>query len=557
MLLSLKIENYALIRSCRIDFDKGFTVITGETGSGKTIIMGALQLVLGARADTQALFDKDKKCSIEASFNVAKHLKPLFEDNDLDYEPISIFTREILPSGKTRIFINDTPTTLNIARLIGDKLVDIHSQSSTIHLKDPNYQLQLIDMLIEDKNILSSYRVLYAKYNTLKQQLEQKLLAKQEDNKTFEYNQYIYNELVKAKFSQDNLSEQEQLEQEIKSSKFQQLIKDNISESLLFLDNKPENVLELISKVNHLINKASNYNPSLQSIDQRLSSLHIELKDIVNELYTIDDNFNFSPEDIVLKEDRLSMIYDLERKHNVSSIEQLLAIQTKLSEQISLHDNLDEDINTLQDQLKDIVNNLDCLAKQIHNLRQDSANKLVEDIMPLLSNMKMQDSRLEIRINSSDKFLSTGKDSIDFRFSANKTIDNQLLGLKDVISGGELSRLMLAIKAVVSKYFDTDTMIFDEIDTGISGDIASKTADIMLLIAQNAQVIAITHLVQMASKANNHYKVYKQTIDNITQSQIQKLSFDKRVEEIAKMISSDNITSQAIETAKQLLNNKA
>ncbi|MCH3924780.1 MAG: DNA repair protein RecN [Bacteroidales bacterium] len=552
MLTSLKIENYALIKECDISFVSGFSSITGETGAGKSILLGALGLVLGQRADSQVLLDKDKKCIVEAVFTVEDSLKNIFIENDLEYEKESIFRREITPQGKSRAFINDTPVQLAVMKLFAIRLIDIHSQSSTVDLKEKSFQLSLVDDFIEDKNVVNDYKTLYHKYKSLLKTISE--LEEQEANflKDKSYYEFLYQELEKANLKEE---EQEELEQEVELISNSEEIKQAISSSLFVIDNENEdNILSSLTNVINMLNKVSSHNEELSNLFSRLNSSYIELKDISNELSSFNDNINFNAEQLENDNNRLDLIYNLEKKHNVQTIKELLDIEQQLKEKLSVNNNITEKIqenNILKDKY---IKQLKDLSNVIHNNRVASSKEIEKKVKPLLSEMAMKDSELKIEVEKSSELMENGSDSVMFLFNANKTKDNNLKELSKVVSGGELSRLMLAIKAVIAQRFALPTMVFDEIDTGISGDIASKVADIMQNIGKNHQVIVITHLIQMAAKATNQYKVYKHIVDKQTESNICLLTKEQRIEEIAKMLSNDTITKEAIANAKTLLN---
>ncbi len=551
MLETLKIENYALIRSCNIDFYGGFTAITGETGAGKSIMLGALALVLGARADTQVLLDKGKKCVIEAVFSVDKKLQNVFEDNDLDYEQKSIFRREITPSGKSRAFINDTPVQLSVMKIFAQYLVDIHSQSATINLKNHDFQLSMVDSLLENHDLLSSYKDLYCQYKSINSEIDDLLQKQSELLKEKSYNEFLFEELENAKLQEDEQEEEERL---LELATNAETIKENIVEALNLFDNDEDNnILGFLNETNSRISKISTHNKILAELYERLESARIELKDIYNELSSFNDELEFDENKVTQLSDRLNLIYDLQKKHNVQTIRELLQIKEQLQEKLLNADNIDGEIENKIKQKKLIINQLEDLSTQIHNQRIVSSELLCKEIKPLLDSMAMKEAVLKIEVSFQEDFNSDGKDKIRFLFNANKTKDNYLQDLSHVISGGELSRLMLAIKAVIARKYNVNTLVFDEIDTGISGDIASKAGDIMKMIAQNHQVIVITHLVQMAAKAENQYKVYKQVVDNQTQSNIGLLNEEQRIAELAKMLSGDTITKEALANAKILL----
>lgn len=550
MLLSLNIENYALIHSCKIDFHKGFTAITGQTGSGKTIMLGAINLVLGARADVQVLADKEKKCIIEAVFEVGQDLKPLFENNDLDYDKQSVFRREITPQGRTRAFINDTPVAATTMRLFADYLVDIHSQSSTTKLKEPQYQMQIVDNLLEDNNILKDYKELYNDYQKLTNLIADKHQKQSEFLKELSYNQYLYEELKKADLKEDEQQEEENL---LELYSHSEQIKDNLASSIQLFDDEQFGLSNILSQLNNLIVKIASHDTRLQTIKERLSSSEIELKDIYSEISSFYESVDFDESKMQSLSERLNLIYDLQKKHNVSTIKELKAIEKDLQDKIETSENISFEIDELVKQQSLKKEQLEKYSKTLHLQRQKAAKFLVDSCKPLFMNMAMKDARLDISIEQLKDFNSFGKDKVEFLFNANKTKDDRMMNLSSVISGGELSRLMLAIKAVISNKLALPTMIFDEIDTGISGEVASKTALIMKQIAQKHQVITITHLVQVAAKADRQYEVYKQIVGSQTQSQIIPLTTEQRVEAIAKMLSDGELTPQAIEMAKSLL----
>lgn len=551
MLLSLKIENYALINSCKVQFYDGFSSITGETGAGKSIILGALGLILGNRADTQVLLDKERKCVVEATFSIDKSLRKLFDDNDLDFDTQSVFRREITPAGKSRAFINDTPVQLSIMKSFAEYLVDIHSQSATINLKNHDYQLSLIDSLIEDTNLKQSYKDKYRQYKDIDKLITDLQTQQTEYLKEKSFNEFLYDELEKANLQDGEQEEKENLLSLISNA---QNIKENIVQTLQALDNEQDNcILSLLNDASNHLNKVCSHNETLSEISSRIESANIELKDIYNELVSFNNDLEFDPKQEEELSLRLDTIYNLENKHNVRSIAELLSIKDNLQQKLLQVQDISEEIDK-QTRLKNqLILDLEHLSSLLHNKRVEVSEALCKQISPLLASMAMKEAVLKIEITSGDTFSPLGKDKVRFLFNANKTKENSLQDLSNVISGGELSRLMLALRAVVAEKYSVPTLIFDEIDTGISGDIASKTADIMLLIAKNHQVIAITHLVQMAAKAEHHYKVFKQVIDNQTQSNISLLDDNERINELAKMLSGDKITPEALANAKSLM----
>ncbi len=558
MLLSLKIENYALIRSSNITFHSGFSSITGETGAGKSIMLGALALVLGGRADTQVLFDKNKKCIVEATFSVCADKKSVFDDNDLDFETQSVFRREITPNGKSRAFINDTPVQLSVMKLFADFLIDIHSQSATIKLKNNDFQLSILDSLIDNKEIIDSYQKEFNLYRTTEKQIKELEYQQNQLVKEKSYNTFLFEELEQANLQE---GEQEEKSRMLEFATNAENIKENISQSLKNLDNEQgNNILGLLNETSYRLNRIASHNKELAELYNRLESASIELKDIYEELSSFNENLDFDEGKLAELSDRLNLIFALEKKHNVKNITELLAIKDDLQNKLYDVDKIDEELKKLQLQKTQSFKRLEKLASNLTSQRDNVGKILSKEVKPLLDMMAMKDAVLQIEITPIDNFTNNGKDKVRFLFNANKTKENNLKDLSNVISGGELSRLMLAIKTVMAKRrsnISDDsmgiTLVFDEIDTGISGDIASKVADIMRAISENHQVITITHLAQMAAKSDNHYKVFKQTTDEETQSNIAELDKQQRIEELAKMLSGDTVTAEALANARTLL----
>ncbi len=559
MLLSLKIENYALIRSSNITFHSGFSSITGETGAGKSIMLGALALVLGGRADTQVLFDKNKKCIVEATFSVCADKKSVFDDNDLDFETQSVFRREITPNGKSRAFINDTPVQLSVMKLFADFLIDIHSQSATIKLKNNDFQLSILDSLIDNKEIIDSYQKEFNLYRTTEKQIKELEYQQNQLVKEKSYNTFLFEELEQANLQE---GEQEEKSRMLEFATNAENIKENISQSLKNLDNEQGNsILGLLNETSYRLNRIASHNKELAELYNRLESASIELKDIYEELSSFNENLDFDEGKLAELSDRLNLIFALEKKHNVKNITELLAIKDDLQNKLYDVDKIDEELKKMQLQKTQSFKRLEKLASNLTSQRDNVGKILSKEVKPLLDMMAMKDAVLQIEITPIDNFTNNGKDKVRFLFNANKTKENNLKDLSNVISGGELSRLMLAIKTVMAKRrsnISDDsmgiTLVFDEIDTGISGDIASKVADIMRAISENHQVITITHLAQMAAKSDNHYKVFKQTTDEETQSNIAELDKQQRIEELAKMLSGDTVTAEALANARTLLN---
>lgn len=550
MLLSLQIENYALIRSTNINFSQGFTSICGETGAGKSILLGALALVLGQRADSEVLLDKEKKCFIEAVFSISNQLQPFFEDNDLDFDLESTFRREILPNGKSRAFINDTPVSLSVMKQIGDCLVDIHSQHNTINLNDKSFQLSILDSYLDDKQILKDYAAKYKRFNSLSSQIKDLQEQLCEFEKESSYISFLYEELKNAKLKE---GEQEELQESVDLMSNSENIKTQIVNSLsLFETEDYPSVIPNLYEIKNNISKIENLNKNTRELYSRIESSFIELKDIFSELQSFNDSIVFDAQLLEENTQRLDLIFKLQSKHNVETVEELLKIKEELSNKINQNSDLEFEISKLKEEENKSKKELNNLVNKIFEARKKSAKRVEESLLPLFEAMGMKNAVLKIEIEK-PQTLNQSAGEVEFLFNANKTLTNQFRGLNKVASGGELSRLMLALKAIHLEKDNMPTLIFDEIDSGISGEIASKVALIMKNMAKNRQIIAITHLPQIAAKAENQFKVYKSDIENQTESKITLLSKEERVIEIAKMLSDENPSEAALTNSRELL----
>ena len=550
MLTSISIKNYALINELHIDFASGLSIITGETGAGKSILLGALGLVLGNRADTSTLKDVNHKCIVEANLQIGKYnLQRFFELEDLDYESNTIIRREILPSGKSRAFVNDTPVTLSVLNAFRSKLIDIHSQHQTMQLSNQEFQFQLLDAFAKNESKLASYQRGLEKYTVSKKKLEELQQNQREANLQYDYNLHLYNELVEA-----NIVEDEQIGLEEKLEKINNVedIKLNLSEALHISNDETIGVQNLLYTLENRLQKIAPFSKEYQELVERITSVKIELDDIVSELETANESVDFNPSEAEQLNDRLQLLYNLQKKHYVSSNQELLVIQEQLSEKVSIVENAEQHILAQENELKQITDKLDDLAKKISEARKKIIPKLSKELEAILDNLGMSQARFSIKNSLSENYYKNGKDTLQFLFSANK--GGQFGELKKVASGGELSRIMLAIKKVLCENSQLPTIIFDEIDTGVSGEISNKMASIMSTMSQQMQVITITHLPQIAAKGNQHYKVYKEEVNNSTTSSLKKLSADERIVEIAEMLSGKDISDSALKHARELLN---
>lgn len=551
MLKHLSIQNYALIDKLEVDLSEGLTIITGETGAGKSILLGALGLIAGSRADTQALQDKTKKCIIEAVFNIKGYsLKEFFEANELDHEANTTIRREINPEGKSRAFINDTPVTLNQLKELGEQLIDIHSQHQTLSLNGTEFQLSVVDAYSKHEELLNAYKVDFRNYKQLEKQLQELIEKEAQAKKDLDYFQFQFNELEDAGLKPD---EQTGMEQELEALNNAEDIKSNLSKAALNLNGGEQNLLSSLTEIKALLASMAKFKPEINELSTRINSSFIELKDISNELEALEQEIVYDPKLIESLTAKLDSIYRLQQKHQVKSVEELITIKDDLSNKLLDFSSLETEIEKVKTSLEKRNKDISAKAKTISENRKKVIPKIEKEIASLLSSLAMPNAQLKVSSEQGAGFTINGIDQITFLFSANKGSD--LKELNKVASGGELSRLMLSIKSLIAKLTALPTIIFDEIDTGVSGDVADKVGSIMNTMAGNMQVITITHLPQIASKGNSHLFVYKEDKNNKTFSNIRQLSSSERVDEIAKMLSTGNPTAAAISNAKELLKN--
>jgi DNA repair protein RecN (Recombination protein N) len=550
MITSLSIKNYALIEKLAIDFSKGFSIITGETGAGKSIILGALGLVLGKRADLTSLKNKEEKCIIEAYFDISKYnLLPFFEANDLDYEDETIIRREILPSGKSRAFINDSPVNLQELQELSLFLIDIHSQHQTQELSEEKVQFEIIDAIADNQSTILDYQVLLKSYKSDKSKLNSLLKKQAESTKEQEYNTFLLDELIAANLKS---GEQESLEVDFEKLNNVEIIKESLDKSLAIANEEQIGVMHNLKEIKVSLQKIASFSPDYHSLLERITSLTIEFDDVSEELNRCSEKLINDPEQLELISQKLQMIYSLQKKHQVSTVEELLEIQNKLDNSLLEIGNLESEILALTNSIQQKTLTLDALASTIHKKRIDSIPVLSNKLISILETLGMPNVRFKIDINSTSTYFENGKDELQFLFSANKGTDFGLL--KKVASGGEMSRIMLAVKAILAQYSKLPTLIFDEIDSGVSGEIANRMGEIMKEMSQTMQIFAITHLPQIAAKGTAHFKVSKSTIGEDTQSELKLLSSEERIVEIAQMLSGTVVSDSALNHAKALLN---
>ena len=550
MLLSLSIKNYALIEYLETDFSNQFSVITGETGAGKSILLGALGLVLGNRADLTSLKDKEQKCIIEAQFAISNYnLQSFFNENDMDYDDKTIIRREILPSGKSRAFVNDSPVNLQELQDLGALLLDIHSQHQTRELTEENYQIDILDAVANNSDLVVAYKQALTTYKSIQKEVKQLTAEKEALVKEYEYNSYLLNELLVANLVD---GEQEDLEQELEQLSNVEFIKENFERILSVANEEQVGALVNLKEMKISLQKIIGFSTLYAQLHERLTSSLLEIEDIVSECEQNNEKILADPERLEFVNTKLQSIYNLQKKHQVQSIAELLVIQNELDAKVIRVDDLDGAINKLQSELNKQQSKVDEIAKTIFENRKKIVPVLIDKMKMILSQLGMVEANFQIEINHTNSYFQKGKDEVVLLFSANK--GTSFGSLKKVASGGEMSRIMLAIKAVLANYSKLPTIIFDEIDTGVSGEIAIKMGEIMKEMSTTMQVFAITHLPQIAAKGNSHYKVAKRNQGETTISELNLLTSEERIQHIAEMLSGKDITDSALQHAKALLN---
>ena len=550
MLKHLAIGNYALIDSLSMSFDDGFSVITGETGAGKSILLGALGFVLGDRSDSSIMLDETKKCTVEATFVVDnERFKPFFEENDLDLEEELILRRELTPTKKSRAFINDTPVTIQQLKEIGNQLVDIHSQHDSLLLTNAGFQLKIVDDAANNASLLVDYQKVYNSFVTLRNELKSLREMAQKNVTENDFLAFQLDELVKADLQE---GEYEEVSQKLELLENAEEVKTLLAQSLSSLSESEYSILDQLNDLKSSIDKLRRYIPQAEQYLTRIDTTKIELKDIAQDLDNLQDSTQFDADSLNEIQERFDLIQRLMMKHHVQDYQELLKIRDDLQQKVGKFANIDEEIAKKEQKLNKCEKELTKLADNLSVKRKKVKVPFEKDVTEILRQLKMPHAVFEIEISEISEFSATGRDSVRFLFSANKGIAPD--DMSRVASGGELSRLMLAIKAVAAENNYIPTLIFDEIDTGVSGEVASKLGDIMQKMGENLQIVSITHLPQIASKAKNHFFVYKDESEQKSRSCIRQLSHDERVTEIAKMLSNDKITPEAIRAAEVILN---
>ena len=550
MITSLAIKNYALIEDIRVEFNEGLTIITGETGAGKSIILGALALVLGKRADLGSVKDPSKKCVIEGHFQIKNYqLEIIFEENDLDYEPQTIIRREILPGGKSRAFVNDTPVALNQLQTLAPYLVDVHSQHETLEIVSETFQMEVVDALAGNAEILKSYKAQFQDYKKVSEALSALKLQKENASKELDYNSFLYDELQQANLKKHN---QKELEEDFETLNNAEDIKEALVNANLLLDEEQIGTLQTAKEARIVLGRIKEYSKKFEDFWERLNSAIIEMEDIASEIGSAAEHIEADPERLFQINEKLQMLYKLQQKHGVDSVEELIAIEEELGEKVNTTLGLDEQIGKFEHQKAQLKETALKTAGELHLRRKEAIPLLKKKLEETLFPLGLPNARFQFELTPSEDFKNNGTDSLQLLFTANKGL--AFGPLKKVASGGEMSRIMLAVKAVLAEYKKLPTIVFDEIDTGVSGEIANKMAAIMHQMSKAMQLLSITHLPQIAAKGDHHLKVYKEDVNNVTTTHLKALGKEERLVEIAEMLGGKNVSEAALANAKELLN---
>ena len=549
MLTALSIKNYALIDDLKVNFPEGFIIITGETGSGKSIMLDALSLILGKRADMSALRNKEEKCIIEAEFSLQNYeFQPLFQELDIDYDPQTIIRREILPSGKSRAFVNDVPATLEVLSRLGQVLVDIHSQHQTLALSDTSFQFAIIDAMANNKPLLKEYVQLHQLLKKEQKKLEELIEFQKNAKKEYDYNLHQLKELKSATLEEGIL---EELEESYEEASNIEDIKENVSESLYLLNDENIGILNNLRELKRSFSSLTEYKQLYRDLYERIESAFLELEDLASEISDIDESIEVDPDNLEQISKQLNKIYSLQKKHSVATVEELIAIQQELEEAVSKTESVDIDLNKQKKIVEEQHTATLKKANQLHKAREKVIPALDKKLTNFMHELGMPNGRFSITLTATDTFFANGNDELSFLFSANKGGD--FGQLKKVASGGELSRIMLAVKAIMAEHTALPTIMFDEIDTGVSGEISQKMGDIMKQMSQNRQVFAITHLPQIAAKGAYHFKVFKEDSKGKTTTHLKLLTEEERIIELSEMLEGKNSGASARNHAIELL----
>jgi len=549
MLVKLYVQNYALIKDLDVELEDGLTIITGETGAGKSILLGALSLILGTRADSSVLLKKNEKCVVEGTFRIENYdLSEFFASNELDYEPVTILRREINPAGKSRAFINDTPVTINLLKELGDRLIDIHSQHQTLMLHDNSFQLSVIDSFAGTSKLKDEYKLVYKNYRMLSREFDE-LAEKADRNKAdLEYLQFQLNQLEEAKLRE---GEQEELEKEQELLSHAEEIKLGLSNASNLFSSDTSSVLMLLREAKAALSKIAEFLPNGEDILRRSESSFIELNDLAGEIEKLAATIDADPHRLAQINDRLDTLYSLNQKHRVTGLNELIAKREDIRKQLKSIVTSDERMSQVEAALKKETAVLKSLSEGISVKRKNIVADVEKKIIDLLKQLGMPNAKFRVSLTKLQDFTSSGTDHADFLFSANKQVEPE--NLAKIASGGELSRVMLSLKSLLTKNNNLPTIIFDEIDAGVSGEVADKVGQILAGMGKYMQVVNITHLPQVASRGTKHYHVYKDDSGDSTITRIKLLTESERVIEVARLLSGSEVTETAVKNAKELL----
>ncbi len=549
MLTGLTVKNYALIDHLKVDFQEGLSTITGETGAGKSILLGALALVLGKRADVSVVGNKEKKCVVKAGFSVDQyHLRSFFEENDIDYEEETTLRREILPSGKSRAFVNDTPTTLNVLNQLSHKLIDVHSQHQTLQLADKNFQFGIIDALAENTKVLKEYSKGLSHYKNLLNELQRIEEDRKNAEEELEYNRFVFNELETAKLKEGEL---EELEESLERLSHFDEIRQHLSHASELSEAEEIGLRSLLYSFKDDLQKIASYSDEYKRLSERFQSAYLEFMDISDEIQNEVEKISYDPDELEKVSNRLGRLLSLQKKYRLNTISELIRLKDEVSQKLDRIENASEIISEKKKEISNTEKLLDKFAKEIHRNRKKAIKNFTGQLHELLSELKMKNTVLKIDLIPVKEYLLNGKDDLEFMISADR--GRRFESVKKAASGGEMSRIMLAVKTILSSYTALPSIIFDEIDTGVSGEVSNKIAEVMLKMSTNMQVITITHLPQIAAKGVHHYKVYKEIDASEVRSKIRLLSPEERIDEIAEMLGGLPLTDSALAHARQLL----
>jgi len=549
MIKTLHIRNYAIIEELEVHFSEGLTILTGETGAGKSIVLGALGLIMGKRADTKSLFNDAQKCIVEAVFNISEYnIQSFFEINDIDYDPETVVRREITPTGKSRAFVNDTPVNLKVLQQLSGSLVDLHQQFDTKDIHDVSFQLRMVDALADNNSPLADYQQLFRSYRKHQLQLaklikQSELAAKETDFLTFQLEELNTAVLIGG--------EQEELEQTLSKLNNAETIKKKLSQAFMVLGEQEQSVVSQLNTINVSLNQIRNFHPDIEAVLSKYEGITLELEEVAKEFEQIAESTEYDGAKIIEAQERLDLIYRLQHKHHVTDITGLLTIQEELDTQLNSYADLSSETLQLEAIIDEEELKLKAIASSLSERRKSIVSSFQKRVHKLLSQLSMEHARIKVDISPSDTLLPSGMDIVEFLFAPNK--GSKFRSIKNVASGGELSRLTLCIKSLVASSIPLPTLIFDEIDSGVSGDVALKMGHILRKLSNEHQVTVITHSPQVASKADVHYFIYKKVSNNRTYTKVRKLEGDEKIRAIATMLSQSPPSDYAIENAKELL----